>query len=318
MRLNTEGRIRPDLGSSCPLCSGSLTPIFATRDHLRPHDETLYEVGWCSPCSYGGVLGPQSPDQVRSFYQVPYYTHRSAIEAQTRYSLFERVRSHLAWRRDRGTELSASEGTGGTLLDIGCGSGSNMAMFAKAGMIVTGVEPDYKAREVASNIGPVFDGTAEAIPQELFGKTFDTVLFSHVLEHCIDPAVALLNARRLIAPAGRLIVEVPNNAAVGFTIFKHLWPWTDVPRHLHFFTEPSLHKLLRSAGFNPTKVHYAGYLRQFHPEWIRTQQQIWQSMKAGRAPRFGMAAWKLLAQTWRASEEQKYDSIRVHAEPVCS
>jgi SAM-dependent methyltransferase len=301
---------------ACPFCTGALKPIFASRDYLRPNDDRVYEVGWCDTCTYGRVLGKLSPDEVGEFYDIPYYTHQATAAESAPPSLAERILMNLAWRRDHGSELNANEGVGRTLLDVGCGNGGNMQKFYGAGYEVTGVEPDSRARAVASKIGSVYEGTAESIPAGALGQ-FDTVLFSHVLEHCIDPGAALRNARRLIAPSGRLIVEVPNNAAAGFGMFKHLWPWTDVPRHLHFFTEASMNKLLGSAGFKSTKVLHVGYLRQFHPQWIRTQAQIWRGTIGGPGmPRFTLAAWRLLAQTCMAGAERKYDSIRLHAEPI--
>ena len=302
----------------CPFCGGALSPLFATRDHRRARDQGRYEVGWCEACKYGRVLGDYTPERVKSFYEMPYYTHAPEwLAGGRRPSLMDKLRMHLAWRTDSGTDLQPTEGVGRTLLDIGCGNGGNLSSFVAAGFATTGIEPDPEARKVAMQVGEIHEGTAEALPQDLGGRRFDTVLFSHVLEHCIDPAAALANARQLVAPGGRLIVEVPNNEALAFWTFKQLWPFTDVPRHLHFFTESSLRELVKAAGFQPTDLLHVGYFRQFHPEWIRQQEEIWKTAGDGSAkPNFDWAAWKLLARTWSASAPRKYDSIRIHASPI--
>jgi SAM-dependent methyltransferase len=302
----------------CPFCGAALAPLFATRDHHRPADMGRYDVGWCEACHYGRVLGSYSEERVKSFYEMPYYTHAAEwVAGGRRPTLMDKLRMHLAWRSDSGAELQPTEGTGTSLLDIGCGNGANLSRFAEAGFVTTGIEPDAEARKVAMKVGEIHEGTAENLPKEISGRKFDTVLFSHVLEHCIDPAAALANARKLVAPGGRLIIEVPNNEAVAFRKFKQLWPFTDVPRHLHFFTESSLRELVKSAGFQPTAVLHVGYFRQFHPEWIRQQEEIWRTTGDGRAkPNFEQAAWRLLAETWRASPARKYDSIRLHATPI--
>lgn len=302
----------------CPFCGATLAPLFVTRDYRRASDPHCFEVGWCEACKYGRVLGDFSPERVKSFYAMPYYTHEpNWVAGGKRPSLADRLRMHLAWRADSGADLQPTEGVGSSLLDIGCGNGGNLSRFAKAGFVATGIEPDAEARKVAMQVGEIYEGTAEALPRELDGRRFDTVLFSHVLEHCIDPAAALANARHLVAPGGRLIIEVPNNEAEAFRRFKQLWPFTDVPRHLHFFTESSLRELLKAAGFGPTAVLHVGYFRQFHPEWIRQQEEIWRTAGNGAAkPDFDVAAWRLLADTWRASAPRKYDSIRIHASPL--
>jgi 2-polyprenyl-3-methyl-5-hydroxy-6-metoxy-1,4-benzoquinol methylase len=45
---------------------------------------------------------------------------------------------------------------------------------------------------------------------DLGGRTFDTVLLAHVLEHVDDPIATLVAARDLLRPDGVLIVDVPN------------------------------------------------------------------------------------------------------------
>jgi SAM-dependent methyltransferase len=155
------------------------------------------------------------------------------------------------------------------------------------------------ARAVACSEADVYDGRAEQLPPEIRGRRFDVVLLSHVLERCLDPAGALGNIREILAPGGgTLIVEVPNNEALGPHRFHGTWPWADVPRHLHLFTAHSLGRLPRAEGFTVVRTFHTGYTRQFKPEWSAVQSRI---------------AWKLLLRTALAKPAIKYDSIRVHA-----
>jgi SAM-dependent methyltransferase len=180
------------------------------------------------------------------------------------------LRVHLAWRTDRGVDLSAGEviqsKPAPTMCDVGCGSGQAMSAFEQAGYDAVGIEPDPAARALASRVGDVFAGTAEAAPDAIAGREFDVVLLSHVLEHCIDPATALCNVKRMLAPQGTAIIEVPNNASMGFEMYGPGWFFADIPRHLQFFTEQSLKKALSRAGLRVTRVIYTGYTRQFAPQ----------------------------------------------------
>jgi len=188
-------------------------------------------------------MGNFLPEEISKFYEIPYYTHGSTDQASREKTLLERVVTHLAWRADRGMQLSPSElgpSRGRTLCDLGCGDGSHLSGFGKAGFRVVGVEPDPAARKAAEQLADVFDGTAENLPAEIANRRFDVVLLSHVLEHCIDPLKAIANIKSILAPNGMIVIEVPNNAARGFSRFKAAWPWTDIPRHLNFFTEISL------------------------------------------------------------------------------
>jgi SAM-dependent methyltransferase len=295
-----------------------MVPRFQTRDHLRPQVSTEYSLAWCANCEFGRIAGEFTPSEVSAFYTQGYYTHVSPNETpQSSMRFSDRLRVHLAWRTDRGVNLSPVEVTRSkptpTLCDVGCGSGQAMSAFKQAGYDAVGVEPDPAARGLASRIGQVFGGTAETLPDAIAGREFDIVLLSHVLEHCIDPAAALRNVKRLLGPDGTAIIEVPNNAAMGFQMFGPGWFFADIPRHLQFFTESSLRKALSRAGLRVTRAIYTGYTRQFDPQWLAAQKEIREHTGLNRDERRDGNVWSLLAKTAFASAARKYDSIRIHA-----
>ena len=294
-----------------------MVPRFRTRDHLRPQVLTEYQIEWCEHCEFGRVAGEFTPSDVAGFYASEYYTHFASVESDCRpVSLLDRLRVHLAWKADHGVVLSPSEikpSQSLTLCDVGCGGGQTMAAFKQAGYDVVGIEPDPAARALAGKVGEVFEGTAERLPVALAGRKFGLVLLSHVLEHCIDPSAALGNVRRLLAPGGAAVIEVPNNAATGFQMFGPGWFFADIPRHLQFFTARSLQRALESAGFRVTRVIYTGYTRQFSADWLTAQRLIRKhiGLDSGRA--WGGNIWRLLATTVFARPATKYDSVRIHA-----
>lgn len=277
---------------------------------------------WCDACRFGRLGGDFDPAGVADFYAVDYYTHASdAPEAGSRpVSMASRLLFHLAWRADFGVDLDPHEvsvarhdGVAPTFCDIGCGNGDQLRRFKALGYDVVGVEPDEAARSVAREVGPVHAGTAEELPAALDGRVFDVVLMSHVLEHSIDPVRALANVRKIVSPQNHVVIEVPNSAALGFWRHGAVWPWTDVPRHINFFTLDSLARLLSEAGFEVERTFYTGYCRQYSTEWLATERQIWSATKQEPAPDFERAAWGLLARTAFAGKDAKYDSVRVHA-----
>lgn len=306
----------------CFLCGTEMVPRFKTRDHLRPEVSTEYSLAWCQACGFGRIAGESTPGEVAAFYTEGYYTHTSPeVAERSSMRLLDRLRVHLAWRTDRGVDLSPSEVVRSnpfpSLCDVGCGSGQAMDAFKQAGYDAVGIEPDPAARAWASRIGKVFEGTAEALPEAIAEREFDVVLLSHVLEHCVDPAAALRNVKRLLAPQATAIIEVPNNAALGFEMYGPGWFFADIPRHLQFFTENSLRKALSQAGLRVTRVIYTGYTRQFAPQWLAGQKDIRQHTGLDRDGAWNGNVWNLLAKTAFAHPALKYDSIRVHAVHEC-
>jgi len=295
-----------------------MVPRFKTRDHLRPAVPTEYSLAWCASCAFGRIEGEFTPAEVAAFYTDDYYTHVARNDAgQSSMRLLDRLRVHLAWRADRGVDLSPKEVRQSrqrpTLCDVGCGAGHAISAFKQAGYDALGVEPDPAARALASRIGEVHAGRAEALPEAIAGREFDVVLLSHVLEHCIDPAAALCNVKRMLGPQGTAIVEVPNNAALAFEMYGPVWFFADIPRHLQFFTERSLRKALSHAGLRVTGVIYTGYTRQFAPQWLRAQKEILKRTGLEVDGAWDGNAWALLAKTAFARPPRKYDSVRVHA-----
>jgi SAM-dependent methyltransferase len=304
--------------ATCLLCGTQMVPRFQARDHLRPQVSTQYSIEWCASCEFGRVAGSFTPADVATFYTPDYYTHVTSGESgKASMHLLDRLRVHLAWRTDRGVDLSPAEvewvTTAPSLCDVGCGSGQAMSAFKHAGYDVVGIEPDRAARALAVKVGEVFEGTAEAVPAEIAGRKFDVVLLSHVLEHCIDPAAALGNVERLLAAGGTAVIEVPNNATLGFEMYGPGWFFADIPRHLQFFTEKSLRKALGNAGLRVTRAIYTGYTRQFSPEWLAAQKEIRAHIGLDRDKRWNGSPWGMLARTLFARDAKKYDSIRVHA-----
>lgn len=304
--------------ATCFLCETPMVPRFRTRDHMRPEVLTEFQVDWCDACDFGRVAGTFTPEEVADFYTENYYTHVTAGELdKPSMPLLDRLRVHLAWRTDRGVDLSPSEVEPvqllPTLCDVGCGSGQAMTTFKKAGYDVVGIEPDPSARALAAQIGRVYEGTAEALPADLEGREFDVVLLSHVLEHCVDPAVALRNVKRLLAWQGTAVIEVPNSAVEGFEMYGPGWFFADIPRHLQFFTEGSLRKALNAVELSVTKVMYTGYTRQFSNGWLAAQQTIRAQTGLEATGEWEGNVGRLLATTAFAPPARKYDSIRIHA-----
>lgn len=96
----------------------------------------------------------------------------------------------------------------GAVLEIGVGTGRNLAHYRKATRLVAvEPEPGMRARAVraardATVPVEVLDGDATRLPFP--DGSFDTVVMSLVLCTIPDPAVALAEARRVLRPGGTL------------------------------------------------------------------------------------------------------------------
>jgi SAM-dependent methyltransferase len=158
---------------------------------------------------------------------------------------------------DKTRFLSRCELAGGTILDVGCGSGFFLRALDQSKWQRFGVETSSLAaaaaeREVGN--GRVFAGTLTQ--SKWADSAFDVVTFWSALEHTNEPRANLNEARRITKPGGSLIVQVPNAASYQARFFAGDWFALDAPRHRYHFTLPLLERLLAETGFEVYRVTY--------------------------------------------------------------
>ncbi|WP_039396019.1 class I SAM-dependent methyltransferase [Novosphingobium sp. MBES04] len=135
------------------------------------------------------------------------------------------------------------------ILEAGCGTGGNLAMFARYGAL-DAFEYDEQARQQAirkSGLDILPGALPGAIP---FGdKCYDLICILDVLEHIEDDVASLLALRARLKRHGRILVTVP--------AFPKLWSHHDEAHH-HFrrYTRNSLKEVVGKAGMKVEKSFY--------------------------------------------------------------
>ncbi|RUQ32306.1 MAG: class I SAM-dependent methyltransferase [Candidatus Competibacteraceae bacterium] len=138
------------------------------------------------------------------------------------------------------------EGDVQRVLDIGCGAGDNAALIRArfpyaqiSGVTVSPAEAEV-ARPLFDNCW-LFDIEAD-LPPDLQQAQFDTLVFSHVLEHLREPALVLSRFMLLLQPGGQILIAVPNvlgwRQRIQFLAGRFEYESTGVldDTHLRFFT----------------------------------------------------------------------------------
>jgi 2-polyprenyl-3-methyl-5-hydroxy-6-metoxy-1,4-benzoquinol methylase len=133
------------------------------------------------------------------------------------------------------------------ILEIGCGTGHNLAMLSQFGD-VDAIEIDDHSRGIAAQrLGR--DVGASPLP-ELSGvadQSYDMVAILDVLEHVEDDRAALKAIAQRLRPAGTILITVPQ--------YPWMWSGHDVANH-HFrrYTKATLRKAVSDAGLNLTML----------------------------------------------------------------
>ncbi|HLU47900.1 MAG TPA: class I SAM-dependent methyltransferase, partial [Planctomycetota bacterium] len=97
-----------------------------------------------------------------------------------------------------------------SLVEVGCGPGVALDVFASAGYDAEGTDISDVALEAARARGlRVAKQPIESIA-EVGSSPVDVIVALEVLEHIVDPLAALRSMARRLAPGGRLVVSLPN------------------------------------------------------------------------------------------------------------
>ncbi len=149
---------------------------------------------------------------------------------------------------------------GGSVLDIGAGSGNRALLLARTGYRVMVVEPDpaeaAAARRQLAGWGDVRECGIEALP--VSDTDYDAAVLSHVLEHLTDPDASLRAIRERLGVGGALVVFVPNAESGEARLFGGRWHGWEPSRHRWHYSAATLRRVLADAGYADIEVRARG------------------------------------------------------------
>lgn len=196
-------------------------------------------------------------EEMRKYYQDKYYqegtaqyTGKYTDQEIEFFNVFPRVMIHL---------LKQSGVDYGSVLDIGCGEGFQLAAFKKAGFecygadfSINGIEQQNPEllKEIEFHQGDIVNDDVFA------GKTFDAIFSNNVFEHVIDIDKFMTNFSNLCHENTLVFIQVPNEMnpfqkhrmkRLGETVEEQ--KWYAPPEHIRYFTPTSLKTTVEEYGF---------------------------------------------------------------------
>lgn len=178
------------------------------------------------------------------------------------------------------------EGGGRRVLDVGAADGLLGRHLTARGWRVTGIEGDRAlAQAGAGHCERMIVANLDREIPELDGP-FDVIVYGDILEHLADPLRVLGETLGHLAPAGRVVISVPNVAhlVIRLSLLAGRFDYIDRgildATHLRFFTERSLRGLIADAGLEilhltatPAPL-YQILPRSWHRPWLTATHAI--------------------------------------------
>lgn len=232
---------------ACPLCGGrAATPFIEAEDDLggRPG---RFRFARCNDCG----LAYQTPRlgfaHIGAYYDDEYIAHRKKTDWGVLTPLYEWAMG----KHDRDKlalvlaylPLDAAS----RVLDIGCGAGTFLARVkAETGAAACGV--DFKDLSGLPWMADLEFRQGTLAQQDFGARRFDLITLWHFLEHDYTPLDTLARARGLLAPGGKMVIEVPRLDSFSFRLFKERWPGLQAPQHTMLFDARTLPAMVEKAG----------------------------------------------------------------------
>lgn len=229
--------------NSCPWCGNQTDHSYLdVKDLFLTNEE--FQLLKCDHCGLVFTVPRPSPAEIGKYYvSDQYYSHQ-----QNKKGLIPRIYEAVKSLNIKKKVSYAIDGLPkGKLLDIGCGVGDFLCSVKKLGWDVTGIEPSFSAKSIASErLGfmPLDPSDSSQLPDH----SFDVITLWHVLEHIDDLKSQTSEIKRLLKPNGRLIIALPNYQSFDCQYYKQNWAAWDVPRHLNHFSPDVIQSIVTSLG----------------------------------------------------------------------
>lgn len=295
--------VEPDIKSQqnvCPVCADPNTkPWMHVSDYFLTGE--YFGIMQCEACTHRFTVPQPAPEVIGKYYETKrYFSHTDEAKDLT----------GRLYRMIRGVNLQNKHSLvrrfkqGGSILDIGCGTGYLLEFFRNRGWKTTGIEPAVQPRRFACEELKldVFD---EPELPHLPDASFSVVSMWHVLEHVPDPMQRMQEVYRLTASDGIAVIALPNPESYDAYYYGQHWAAWDVPRHLHHFSSESFIHLATTAGFELVAVepmkfdaYYVSLLSEqyrFHrKQYLRAAWRGWLSnLKARRSGNYSSMVYIL-------------------------
>ncbi len=225
------------------------TAVLTVKDHSVSREE--FQLIENSEFGFLETSPQPSKDKLPEYYESEDYISHTDSKRNLFEKVYHVVRSiSLKKKLDLINSYSSEEKK---LLDVGCGTGDFLQTALENNWVVSGIEPNAQAREIANK---KTNNSVFEIDQLLKfeASSFDVITLWHVLEHLPNLEDHIAIFKNLLKPKGALIIAVPNYKSYDAKYYKEFWAAYDVPRHLWHFNRDSITSLVSNFDFDVVKT----------------------------------------------------------------
>jgi len=247
----------------CCICGGHDFETLSEKDRYGLYAPAVI----CVDCGLVQTNPRMSQEAYQQFYEIEYSKLYRGVDNPHDYhfdKLYNRGRSIYSYiAQSLGTQLNQSR-----ILEVGCSSGGILQYLKEKGNQVCGCDLNPETVGFGRDryglelqVGTVYDVILSWKP--------DVVIYSHTLEHILNPLEELEEVRSIMAEDAILYIELPGIKYIfkqyDFDLLSYLQN-----AHAYYFTLTTLKNLLRKAGFD--FIHGDEFIRSIFRAAVEPQQ----------------------------------------------
>lgn len=235
---------------ACVLCGHDECEVLAEKDRYGLRVST----GICRMCGLIQMNPRMTRESVAAFYEHEYRPLYVGAPVPTE-RFFERQMRHGRAILEYISSVEPHEAgsvAGRIVAEVGCGAGGILQAFREVGDEVVGVDLGSAYLEYGRGRGlDLRHGDISAI-SDIRGR-IDLLVYSHSLEHTLDPIGELVSAREMLSETGIVYVEVPGVKALTHS-YQQDFLRSLQNAHTYYFTARTLAACARVAGLEPVVI----------------------------------------------------------------
>lgn len=269
--------------TKCPLCKSGHFLNHSEVTDFAVSKET-FVLCKCTKCDL--LFTNPRPDQseIGPYYEFPqYFSHDDQSKSLTQW-VYNKARKRNIQNK---ISLIQSLLNTGSWLDYGCGTGELLYAAQENGWKVSGVEPNQKARSLATN--KLNKSIKSELSEIKSNKKFDIITLFHVLEHIHELKSSLKTLIKHLNSKGYILIAIPNPESFDAKKYGKFWAGWDVPRHLYHFSRSAMIFLEKEFDLElieekPMKMdsYYVSMLSETYLDKnISTLKKFWNGFRSG-------------------------------------
>ena len=143
-----------------------------------------------------------------------------------------------------------------TVIDVGCGVGSNLPLLKSMGLKVIGIDSESYSLSFAKNLSGTLLINGDVLRLPVKSNSIGLVIATDLLEHLDDDSMGIKEIHRTLTREGKVILTVP--------AFKSLWGIQDVVgMHKRRYSKNEFLRKIEREGFIVLKSSYFNFFLFF-------------------------------------------------------